>query len=243
MSESTQEIQCSKHGSSKSTFVCTHLVNGKGLGFNYGYEPDEPDALYPDAWCDACEAVWEEEGEWNDWSQAHADIKMLCSGCYQDLRRSNWIEDQELWQSLVEKSCEYLNEKQTSFLEVYKIDEHERWDWDQETGKLIFSHAGTPQVEADIAFSGSISTDSDTWLWAWANKSLMEAVKSDARQVRELGEQHAYHDLASALWPATAEDGWTMTAIMAKTLNAIGAYRTPNEHGFMYMVVKSARWV
>jgi hypothetical protein len=33
-----------------------------------------------------------------------------------------------------------------------------------------------------------------------------------------------------------------MTSVLAKALNAIGAYRTADENGFTYMVVTKAKW-
>jgi hypothetical protein len=49
--------------------------------------------------------------------------------------------------------------------------------------------------------------------------------------------------LAAAHWPGTVEDGWEMTAVMAKTINAIGTYRTPNDNGFTYMTIRQAQWL
>lgn len=144
---------------------------------------------------------------------------------------------------MIGDSYAYLEEKQDSFLEFYKINDHERWDWYQETGLLIFSHGGKPQVEAKVSFSGSFSTNSETWMWAWANSSFLEPVKSASAAMRELGESEGFMQLSCALWPADEVDGWEMTAVMAKACGAIGAYRTKSESGFIYMVVESARWV
>jgi len=243
MSDSENNVECGEHGSRGGAFVCCHLVKGERLGFNYGVDPDEPDALYPDAWCDACEQVRQLEGGWNDRSKAHADVTLLCSGCYEALRERNWLQDEEHFHALLCESVEFLQPRHAAFLERFRINDHERWDWDQATGKLLFSHHGVPQVEADIGFSGSLSTESDSWMWSWANDSQDETVRTPSRKVRALGDQLGYLKLASAIWPATEEDGWEMTTIMAKTLDAIGVYRTPREHGYMYMVILNARWV
>ena len=125
----------------------------------------------------------------------------------------------------------------------YKINEHERWDWEQETGTIIFSHEGKPQVEAEIHFSGSFSTKSNTWMWAWANDSLDNAIKSSSRKAREIGEELGLLQLVAAHWAATEVDGWEMTAVLAKAMNAIGAYRTPSESGYTYMVITKAKWI
>lgn len=243
MSDSNNKVECGKHGTSSATYVCLHLVKGEKLGFNYGYDPDDPDTLYPDAWCDECEKVREAEGEWNDRSEAFSDITLLCASCYEELRERNWLEDNKKYHDFVCSSIDYLQQKQVGFTEKFRIDDHDRWDWYQETGKLIFSNEGIPQVEAEIDFSGSISTTTDTWMWAWANESLDECIKSSSREVREIGEQLNYLRLAGAHWTATEEDGWEMTSVMAKMLNAIGAYRTPGDTGFTYMVIRKAKWL
>ena len=243
MSDSEKKVECDIHGTADATFVCQHLVGGENLGFNLGYDPENPDELYPDAWCDECESVLEAEGEWNDKSEEFADIKLLCSHCYEDTREKNWLENDETFHEFISSSFHYLEEKQKGFLEKYKANDHERWDWYQETGTLVFSHEGKPQVEAEIHFSGSFSNKSNTWLWAWANDSLSETVKSSSRKVREIGEELGLLKLVAAHWEATEVDGWEMTAVLAKAMNAIGAYRTSSDSGFTYMVVTKAKWV
>ena len=243
MNDSENKIECSEHGTSFATFVCNHLTKGEKIGFNIGYDPDNPDEIYPDAWCNKCEEILESEGEWNEISEKYADIKVLCSQCYLEIRESNWIQDNNAYHDLICSSFSYLQDKQDDFMEEFKINDHERWDWHQETGALVFSHNGKAQVEAKVSFSGSVSTHSDTWMWAWSNDSLLEDIKADSRRIRLLGEKHNYKNLVSSLWPAKENDGWEMTAIMAKELGAIGAYRTSDENGFTYMIVKSAKWV
>lgn len=243
MADDSRKVECSVHGKSSATFICQHLANGAGLGFNAGFDPDEPDALYPDAWCDECNAVLEQEGEWNDTSEAFADIKLVCAQCYCDIREKNWVQDDESLHDLICSSFEYLKARQDEFMKGYRIGEHERWDWYQETGKLIFSHDGEPVVECDIDFVGTFSSVSDSWMWAWANSSFAENIKAKSWRVRAMGDEGGFLKLASAIWSATPVDGWEMTAIMAKEWGAIGAYRTPDENGFVYMIITSARWI
>lgn len=243
MSDSDTKVECGKHGATTATYVCQHLVKGEKLGFNQGYDPDNPDDLYPDAWCDECNKVLEDEGEWNDKSEGFAGIKLLCSHCYEETRERNWHQDNEAFHEFVSSSFRFLEKRQEVFIDQYKVNNHERWDWDQETGKLVFSHDGIKQVEADIHFSGTFSKHSSTWMWAWANDSLEETVKSSSRKVRVIGEEQGFLNLVAAHWNATEANGWEMTAILAKAINAIGAYRTPSDNGYTYMVVTKARWV
>lgn len=243
MENEDNKVECDEHGRCDAAFVCQHLMKGEALGFNVGYSDDESDELYPDAWCDECEAVREAEGEWNEASATFADIKMVCSSCYTRIREKNWTEGVDEVHDLISESFAYLSKAQEAFMREFKVGEHERWDWYQETGKLVFSNNGVPAVEADIDFVGSLSTQSNTWMWAWANTSLVESVKHRSQEVRALGETQQYMQLASAIWPAAEEDGWEMTAIMAKHLGSIGAYRTPSESGFTHMVISRARWL
>jgi hypothetical protein len=243
MSESDNKVECKTHGSADATFICQHLIGGESLGFNIGYDPEAPDELHPDAWCDECEKTLNSEGEWNDKSEEFADIKIVCSHCYENIRERNWVQDDETFHDLIRSSFRYLESKQEGFLKKYKAGEHDRWDWYQETGKLIFTHDGKPQVEADIHFSGTFSTQSDTWMWAWANKSIDEKVKASSRDIKEMGEELGLKELVAGRWAATEVDGWEMTAVLAKHLKAIGSYRTPSDNGFTYMVVTKAKWI
>jgi len=236
-------VECSIHGKSEAAFVCQHLEKGEKVGFNYSYDSEDSDSLHPDAWCDECDDVLDEEGEWNEKTESFVGIKALCCSCYEISRERNWIQDDDKYSELVTSSIEYLEEKQNEFINKYKINEHPRWDVDQESGKLIFSKEGDPQVEAEIQYVGTISTQSDTWMWAWANDSLVENIKYSSKEVRDIGEQFGFLNLAAAHWPATEEDGWEMTAIMAKVLNAIGAYRAQRDYGVTFMIINNAKWV
>lgn len=243
MSDSNNKVECSAHGTTDATFLCQHLVEGERLGFNLGYDPEDPDDLCPDAWCDECEKVVDAEGEWNDNSEKFANIKLVCSSCYEDIRERNWLQDDEIFRELIKSSFSFIEPRHKKFLSRFKADEHDRWDWRQETAQLVFSHNGKPQVEADIQFSGTYSAKSETWMWAWANESLDEKVKSSSREVRALGEELGLKQLVAGRYAATEVDGWEMTSVVAKHLNAIGVYRTPGDNGFTYMVITKAKWV
>ncbi len=244
MSDDNYTVNCDTHGESGGAFICQHLVNdSEKLGFYLGYDPERPDSLHPDAWCGECEVVLNREGEWNDVATAFADIKIVCGKCYENIRDKNWLEDAEIVNTLLADCREYLEKKQPKLVEQFKLDVHERWDWDQTTGKLIFSHDGEPQVVASVQFAGSFSTETNTWMWAWANESLDDNIKSGSKVVRDIGQQRGYRKLAAGHWPADVVDAWEMTAVLAKHIDAIGFYRTPSDNGFLYMAITDAVWV
>jgi len=142
----------------------------------------------------------------------------------------------------VNRAYDYLYRVQDGLKKQYRISEYERYDWDQERGVLEFSNAGEVIVTADFQFVGSIATKKETWLWSWDNPSILEAVKRLMTEVRQFGETHDFRQLTEACWPATEEDGWAMTAVTAYILQAKGAYRSPSENGYSFVVLMTVKW-
>ena len=101
MSESNPRIECGVHGRRTAAYICTHLARGKHKGFNLAYDPETPDALFPDAWCDKCEALLDQEGEWNEAVENFTKLKLICSACYESARDKHWIQDDEAFEALV----------------------------------------------------------------------------------------------------------------------------------------------
>lgn len=144
--------------------------------------------------------------------------------------------------TLSKDAYEYLHAQQAAVAEEFQLGSYERYDWDQETKQLVWSDAGVPKVIADIQFVGSISHASHTWLWSWANSSVSEELSRGMQAVRDHGEAHGREKLIDAKWPAEEVDGWEMTAIAAYLLKAKGAYRSPGDTGFTFMVFTDVRF-
>ena len=82
------QIECDVHGTAYVTFVCQHLVSGEDDVW-HSAEPESDDD-WPSAWCRQCHIHFEVEGEWNEDSEAAADIgnnvQIICHLCYQTLK-------------------------------------------------------------------------------------------------------------------------------------------------------------
>ncbi|AZR39519.1 DUF6882 domain-containing protein [Marinobacter salarius] len=150
---------------------------------------------------------------------------------------------EDRWVAQVTEAHNFLSERQNALMEDYKLGEHERFDWDQETSSLVFSNEGVPAVVAQVQFVGSISTISNTWLWSWANPSIVDEARDQIHRVKSFGEKHGYDALTIDKWEGDEVDGWEMTSIAAFVLNAKGAYRTGSDNGFTYMVITDIEWV
>lgn len=112
-------------------------------------------------------------------------------------------------------------------MRVWGIGKISRWDLSQETGELTFSFADGIKAVAPAQIIGTYNTEDHTWLWAWANPSVDEALKKDALKVRKYGEEHHVERLTTRKWEGTEEDAWAMTALAVKLCGEQGAYLGP----------------
>jgi len=236
-------VICSTHGSSGATFVCKHLAEKPVQRWCCGY-PEE-DSPWPDAWCEECNVAYEQEGEWNERNEVAANIKVLCSGCYDDgiAKSVDRLGGEALvaWRTLTDSCRQALSEKQDALWKRLQINNYPRWDYQQESAQLIFSGAEMPDLIADVEFVGTLSTVSNTWKWAWANFSLLPQVRSRIGAVRNFGEAQDYPHLLVPMWQADQPDGWLMASVATEILGAQGVYRAPSEQGFIFMVIMDVR--
>jgi hypothetical protein len=86
-------IECDTHGKSRSAFICQHLNIVKKTGFEEAFETqrgmllDKDDELQ--SWCSECEQERIRTDGWNDESMEFAKIKIVCEGCYFDIKEFN----------------------------------------------------------------------------------------------------------------------------------------------------------
>ena len=111
--------------------------------------------------------------------------------------------------------------------QVWGLGRLARWDLSQDEGILRFTDPDGTIAEAPAQIVGDLDTDSGTWLWAWANPHVNEALTKHARAVKEYGRAHGVPKLAEGEWPATEDDGWKRAALAASLNGAQGAYRGP----------------
>ncbi|BCJ39614.1 hypothetical protein GCM10010168_79310 [Actinoplanes ianthinogenes] len=100
----------------------------------------------------------------------------------------------------------------------------ERWDLDQRTGMITWTFADkTATAAAQILASYNPSTAS--WLWAWANESILAAMSRDSRAVRDWAERHGQQALVQPRVQADAELAATLSALAVRITRATGFYR------------------
>ena len=125
---------------------------------------------------------------------------------------------------------------------TYQLSLWPRWDYDLEAGTLTFSENGTPQIIASIQVIGTTSKSGGTWMWAWANESLPDKVTRAVESVRAFGLAENLAELTKESLPDDEYIGWEMSGVAAGILHAKGAYRCPDDNGFVYVVYTSLRF-
>jgi hypothetical protein len=67
-------------------------------------------------------------------------------------------------------------------------------------------------------------------------------VKKDIAAVKQFGIAEGLRELTDEKWEADELDGWAMTNVSARILNAKGAYRCPTHNGFLFVVFTDVQW-
>lgn len=77
-------IDCDIHGRSIAAVVCCHMLQASDRVVGFVENSADPDDLQ--AWCDACETVFLQEGGLTDPFRRFNDMKIVCSECYAVLK-------------------------------------------------------------------------------------------------------------------------------------------------------------
>lgn len=99
-----------------------------------------------------------------------------------------------------------------------------RWDLDQQTGMITWRFPDkTATAPAQIL--GSFNAEAESWLWAWANDSILPGMSRDARAVREWGEAYGHRALTEPKVHGDASTAGALVAVAVRITRATGYYR------------------
>jgi hypothetical protein len=150
--------------------------------------------------------------------------------------------NQQEYKELLMQSRRFLETRQSECDLKYGLNQFRRMEYEQETGKMIFSNEGElTKVVAVFQIVGSLSGSSKTWLWSWDNPYLLENTTKDMHEVKDFGSKNDIDKLTIPKWDATEEDAWDMTAITAKLLKAGGAYSFLSDDIRVFVVFKDLK--
>lgn len=138
--------------------------------------------------------------------------------------------DEEFVQ-FVDSAVAELGEKQERLKAEYGIGSHARWHFDQETEKLdFFDEQDRKVLEMDVIDIGSWASNSKTWMWAWANVTVLPSLRMKAERLKELDSVTGVEIFSEeAAFPLEDEGlAWSLAAMSVRHLNALGVYRAPS---------------
>lgn len=90
-----KKITCACHGESDYALICIHLAElEEGANpVKYYWGESEPDdesrSQVENVWCEACDQILLRENEWNDVSEGHANIQVVCIECLEVIKSQN----------------------------------------------------------------------------------------------------------------------------------------------------------
>src|ERR1700733_8160178 len=130
-----------------------------------------------------------------------------------------------------------LSTLQDEFMKLYDIESYEHLYYDHALGAFHFKSDNGKNLYFKYFVVGSFSTKANTWNWSWDNNSTPVRASIALRKVKAFGEAKGFEPLTEGLIDGDEYTGWAMTAIAAKQLSAIGAYRVPlDDVLFIYFI-------
>ncbi|MGW3661325.1 DUF6882 domain-containing protein [Streptomyces sp. NPDC005151] len=102
----------------------------------------------------------------------------------------------------------------------------DRWGLDQRTGIITWTFPDRTAT-APAQLLGSYSSSSESWLWAWANESILPEMSRDARAVRDWAEANGHPALAEPKVKADEQKAAALAALAVRITKAAGFYRGP----------------
>lgn len=102
----------------------------------------------------------------------------------------------------------------------------DRWDLDQTSGTIRWTFSDRV-AEAPAQILGSFSPSSGTWLWAWANDSLLPSMRTASDEVRSWGERNGQTMLTTPKLTLTEDQVADLVSVAFRLSRASGFYRAP----------------
>ncbi len=127
--------------------------------------------------------------------------------------------------------------------ERFALGDHDRYDVDLEGETIVFSSGGRPRVTARATLIATLSNESRTWAWGGYNKNLPESVRrASAALVDAIAERDMW-ELSTPVFPADDGTAWALAALVCERCGGAGVYRTPNERGRIFLLLRDVREV
>ena len=139
----------------------------------------------------------------------------------------------DLIQLMVESSVE-LTSKNATATETWGIGIADRWSADLAVGSITF-HFSDHSISGPVEVLGTWSSESGTWLWAWANESLPAGVIGASIATKAYGDAHAIEALSARKLDATESVAEDLASVAVELSELAGMYRAPTDNGYLFL--------
>ncbi|MFI5841474.1 DUF6882 domain-containing protein [Catenuloplanes sp. NPDC051500] len=102
----------------------------------------------------------------------------------------------------------------------------QEWGLDQRTGVITWTFPDKV-ASAPAQIIGSHSPSAESWLWAWANGSILPEMSRDSRAIRDWAIRHGQSALTEPKLTADEDMVATLAALAVRITEATGFYRAP----------------
>lgn len=144
-----------------------------------------------------------------------------------------------LFAAFAKKWAPKLRSAQRFLGKTYGIGGGGTFSYDQATMRLSLTAPGEtdPHVVAAASILGSFSNES--WMWAWANPSVVKPVAKAARKIRTAGAKERWTELTTGEFFTTESKVTQLLAAAYGILKPLGFYVVPNAQGRTVLVIHS----
>ena len=134
------------------------------------------------------------------------------------------------------KMCKALTNDQEKFRQHYQLDSYDNWFYNP-SSQVLRLYSGDQELFFQYIPVGTFSLNTNTWMWAWANKHSIEPSKLHTLKVKAFGEKKKYASLTEAHFSGDEFTGWELTSIAFDILGGIGTYRATSDHLESYFLL------
>jgi hypothetical protein len=109
------------------------------------------------------------------------------------------------------------------------------WNIDQGREKIFWTFANGRVVEAPVQIIGTFDPQTSTFLWSWANHSILSSMQTSANRVREYGATYGIERFTTNLVNISEHEAWQLAATATHLANAKGAYRAESGRAIVFV--------
>ena len=147
------------------------------------------------------------------------------------------------YNALLNGALELIGGMNARLVSEYGIGSYARWSVDQTTGEIVFSDDERECVRAEVDIVGTLSTEGESFKWAWANPTISAGLSEASLATKALGERHQIPDLVAETIDAGPEDAMAFSAVACLLSGGEGVYRAPAGKAMVFMALRGIRRV